>query len=115
MRTAINENVLTIVTDIPKSAVENGFAELVARNDKGDPQYVVKVSPDGKGDLSMYGLKANSIIDGKLAVVIVEEIGFEKEDFIKRYGKAAAVAAKYCPVIAEQAAAEEELIRSIFE
>ena len=115
MRVNINSNVLTVVTDIPAAVVERGIADLTARDEKGNPIYKVAMNKDGNGSLSQYGLSANSIVDGKLAVVIVEELGYEKDDFIKKYGKSVVAATKYCPVIAEAAASEEELIRAAFE
>ena len=114
MRVSINNNVLTVVTDILAATVERGIADLTAYDEKKQPLYAVKVSADGKGNLSQYGLAANSIIDGKLAVVVVEEMDFTREDFIKRYGKAVVAANKYCPIIAGAAASEEEMLEAAF-
>ena len=70
MRVKISSNILTVVTDIPAAVVERGIADLTAYDDKKQPLYKVKVSADGAGNLSQYGLVANSIVDGKLAVII---------------------------------------------
>lgn len=114
MRVKINSNILTVTTDIPASVVERGIADLTAYDDKKQPLYAVKVAADGKGNLSQFGLVSNSIIDGKLAVVIVEELDFKVEDFKKKYGKGVIAANKYCPVIAGAAASEEEVLDAAF-
>lgn len=114
MRVKIESNVLTVETDIPATVVERGIADLTAYDEKKTPLYKVGVNPDGKGNLSQYGLVANSIINGNLAVVIVEEIGFEREAFKRVYGKAVIAANKFCPIIAAAAASEEELLEAAF-
>ena len=114
MRTRIESNVLTIVTDIPVAVVERGIADLTAYDDKKNPLYTVKLNKDGKGTIDQYGLVANSIIDEKLAIVIVAEIGATREDFIKKYGKGVIAAQKFCPIIAGAAASEEELLDAAF-
>lgn len=114
MRVVPNNNILTVETDIPVAVVERGIADLTAYDDKKNPLFTVKLNKDGKGNLSQFGLSANSIIDGKLAVVIVEEVGFTREDFIKKYGKGVVAAQKFCPIIAGAAASEEELLEAAF-
>lgn len=114
MRVRINSNILTVVTDIPAAVVERGIADLTAYDDKKQPLYAVAVAADGKGAIGQYGLKSNSIIDGKLAVVIVEEMDFSVEDFKKKYGKGVIAANKYCPIIAGAAASEEEVLDAAF-
>lgn len=114
MRVVPNNNILTVETDIPAAVVERGIADLTAYDDKKNPLFTVKLNKEGKGNISQYGLVANTIIDGKLAVVIVEEVGFTREDFIKKYGKGVVAALKFCPIIAGAAASEEELLESAF-
>ena len=114
MRVSINSNVLSVETDIPVATVERGIADLTAYDDKKNPIYAVKVGIDGKGNLSQFGMIANSIINDNLAVVIVEQIGFTREDFIKKYGKGVVAAKKYCPIIAGAAATEAELLEAAF-
>ena len=114
MRVRITENIITVETDIPKSVVENGIADLVAYDEKQNPLYAVKLGLDGTGNLSQYGLIANTIIDDKLAVVITEAFGIDREAIKKKYYKAVLAANKFCPIIAAAAASEEELVNSIF-
>ena len=114
MRVEINSNVLTVETDIPVTVVEKGIADLTAYDEKKNPVYAVKVNPDGEGNISQFGLIANSFIDGKLAVVIVAPIGADREYFIRKYGKGVVAANKFCPIIAAAAASEEELLEAAF-
>ena len=114
MRVEINANVLTVETDIPVTVVEKGLADLTAYDDRQNPVYAIKVNPDGKGNLSQYGIISNAIINDKLGVVIVERIGFTRDDFKKKYGESIIAAHKYCPIIAGVAATKEQLIDSVF-
>lgn len=112
MRVKIEENILTVVTDVPKSVVDNGLADLTAYDDKQNPLY--KIAVGANGSLTQFGISANSVVNGKLAVVIVEELGFTREDFVKKYGKAVVAAQKFCPIIANAAATEEEMLNAAF-
>ena len=114
MRVKIESNVLTIETDIPKATVDRGISDLTAYDDKRNPLYAVKLCVNGIGNISQFGLIANSVINGNLAVVIVEAIDFTREDFIKKYGKGVVAAKKFCPIIAGAAASEAELLEAAF-
>lgn len=112
MRVKIENNILTVVTDVPMSVVEKGLADLKAYDDKKNELYSVSVGESA--NLSPFGIVANSVIDGKLAVVVVEQLGYTREDFIKKYGKAVVAAQKFCPIIANAAASEEEMLEAAF-
>ena len=71
MRVEISSNVLTVVSDIPVSTVEKGLTDLTAYDDKQKPLYTVKLSLEGKGNLSQFGMVANTVFEDKLAVVVV--------------------------------------------
>lgn len=114
MRVAINGNVVTVVSDIPMAAVEAGYADLTACDEKKNPVYRVAVNLEGNGNLSQFGMVANTVCKGKLAVVMVEPLGTTRDDIKRKYGKAVVAAAKYCPVIAAAAASEEMMINSAF-
>ena len=114
MRVEINSNVLTVETDIPVSVIERGFVDPTVYDEKKNPLYTVRLNQNGKGSLGQLGMSANSIINDKLAVVIVEEIGFTRDDFKKKYGKSVIAAQKFCPIIAGAAASEEELLEAAF-
>lgn len=114
MRVEISSNVLTVVSDIPVSTVEKGLTDLTAYDDKQKPLYTVKLSLEGKGNLSQFGMVANTVIEDKLAVVVVEDLGFTREDFMRKYGKVVVAAKKYCPIIANAAVTEEEMLNEAF-
>lgn len=114
MRVEISSNVLTVVSDIPVSTVEKGLTDLTAYDDKQKPLYTVKLSLEGKGNLSQFGMVANTVFEDKLAVVVVEELGFTRENFMRKYGKAVVAAKKYCPIIANAAVTEEEMLNEAF-
>lgn len=114
MRVEINSNVLTVETDIPVAVVERGIADLTAYDEKKNPVYAIKVNPEGKGDISQFGLVANSFINNKLAVVIVAPLGADREYFIRKYGKGVVAANKFCPIIAGAAASEAEMLEAVF-
>ena len=114
MRVKIESNVLTVETDIPVSVIERGFVDPTVYDEKKNPLYTVRLNQNGKGGLGQLGMSANSIINDKLAVVIVEEIGFTRDDFKKKYGRAVIAAKKFCPIITSAAATEEEMLEAAF-
>lgn len=114
MRVEINSNVLTIETDIPVTVVQNGIADLTAYDEKKNPLYAVKVNLAGVGNLSQFGLIANTEINGNLGVIIIEAIGTTRDDFKRKYGRAVVAAKKFCPIIAGAAVSEEEMLEAAF-
>lgn len=114
MRVKIESNVLTVETDIPVSVIKRGIVDPTVYDEKKNPVYTVRLNENGKGSLGQLGMSANSIINDKLAVVIVEEIGFTREDFKKKYGRAVIAAQKFCPIITGAAATEEEMLEAAF-
>ena len=114
MKVKIDNNVVTLVSDIPMSVAEKGLVEPVAYDEKNNPVYRVKVDLDGNGSLSQFGMVANTVIEDMLAVVIVEPLGVTRECIKHKYGKAVVAARKYCPVIAAAAASEEAMINEAF-
>lgn len=114
MRVSISNNVLTVVSDIPVAVAERKLTDLTAYDDKKNPLYTVKMGLEGNGSLSQFGFVANTVIDGNLAVMVVEEIGATREDFMRKYGKAVVAAQKYCPIIANAAVTEEEMLEAAF-
>lgn len=114
MKVTVTNNVVTVVSDIPVAAVEAGYADLTACDDKKNVLYKVAVNLAGDGSLSQFGMVANTVIDGNLAVVIVEPLGTTRDDIKRKYGRAVVAASKFCPVIAAAAASEEMLINAAF-
>lgn len=110
----VNENVLTVVSDIPVATALKGLTDLTAYDEKKNPVYKVQISLEGKGNLSQFGMVANSVVDGKAAVVIIEPIGTNMDVIKLKYGKAVVAAQKYIPIIANAAVTEEEMIAAAF-
>ena len=88
--------------------------KAVAIDEKHNPVYKVGININGAGSIGQFGIVANTFIDGRLTVVIVEPLGTTKEEIKAKYGKAVVAANKYCPVIASAAASEEEIIDAAF-
>ena len=114
MNVSFKNNTLVVVTGITKETIEKGISDLTARDEKGNALYVVKVSKDNQGSLDTFGLKANAFIDGKAAVVIVEDVNATQASVQKKYGEALIAAAKYTDIIASTATAKEVEIASLF-
>ena len=114
MRVSIKENVLTVVTDILKATADKGIANLTATDEKGNQMYKVCMST-GSPSIEEFGIVCNSVVDGKLAVVIVEKMETTEAEIKKKYGKALVKGSKYLAAIAAQAQQEEAAIDAIFE
>ena len=114
MNVSFKNNTLVVVTSITKETIDKGVSDLTARDEKGNPVYKVSVSKDNQGGLDIYGLKANAFIDGKAAVVIVENVDATQASVQKKYGEALIAAAKYTDIIASAAAAKEADIAALF-
>lgn len=113
MKVEFKENVLKVVTDITKETVEKGIASLVAKDDKGNDVYAVSMGE--KACISDFALTCNTVVDGKVAAVMVLPMGTEQADVEKQYGEAILAAKKYTAQIAEAAAEKETEIASLFE
>lgn len=114
MNVSFKNNTLVVVTGITKEAIEKGISDLTARDEKDNALYKVSVSKDNQGNLDTFGLKANAFIDGKAAVVIVEDVNATQASVQKKYGEALIAAAKYTDVIASAADAKEAEIAALF-
>lgn len=115
MRVRINNNVLTVTTDISLEMAKKNLVDPILCDDKGSVLYKIAVDPNGNGALSKYGLVANSITeDGKLAVVIVEDIDITEEEIKQKYGKAVIAARKYCPLYTAEAEEAQAAIDEAF-
>lgn len=114
MNVSFKNNTLVVVTNITKEAIEKGISDMTARDERGNALYTVRVSKDNQGSLDTFGLKANAFIDGKAAVVIVEDVNATQASVQKKYGEALIAAAKYTDVIAAAASAKEAEIAALF-
>jgi len=110
-----NANVLTVITDIVAAQAKKGFADLTARDEKGNEKYRVVVNKDGKGALDTHSITTNTEVDGKLAAVIVEPEGTTLDDLKQKYGKALLAADKYIKAIAAATVSENDAIDAMFD
>lgn len=115
MRVNIQNNVISVITDIKLETAKKNLISPILCDDKGNVLYQIKVDPDGKGALSKFGITANSVTeDGKLTVVIVEEMGITVEEIKQKYGQAVIAAKKFCPLYAAEADEAEAAIEEAF-
>ena len=115
MRVNIQNNVISVITDIKLETAKKNLISPTLCDDKGNALYQIKVDPDGKGALSKFGITANSVTeDGKLAVVIVEEMGITVEEIKQKYGQAVIAAKKFCPIYTSAADEAQAAIDEAF-
>lgn len=114
MNVSFKNNTLTVVTGISKEVITKGMADLAAKDEKGNELYRVSVAKDNQGKLDAFGMTTNVFIDGKAAVVLIENADVTIADVQKKYGEALIAAAKYTDVIATAAAAKEAEIAALF-
>ena len=106
-------NVFQFVTDVP--ACYKDKALKPATDDKGDPIYFVQYDTEGDWAFSKFGIKCNSVVDDKLAIVAVVPDGVTMDDIKEQFGYAAVAANAYIPVIIDATVAEQSVIDSCFE
>lgn len=106
-------NLLTVVTDVTKEAVEGGFSDMKAYDEKGNALFGVGYSA-GQANICTFGFTGNAYIDGKLAAQILMADGTKIEEVQKMYGEALLNAQKYTAQIAEEAAQKTSAIAAIF-
>ena len=115
MRVSINHNVLTVTTDIKLETAKKNLISPTICDDKGNVLYQIKVDPNGKGALSKFGITANSITaDGKLSVVIVEDMDITVDEIKQKYGQAVIAAKKFCPIYSNAADEAQAAIDEAF-
>ena len=113
MKVEFKENVLKVVTDITKETIEKGIASLVAKDDKGNDVYAVGMGE--KACISDFALTCNTVVDGKIAAVMVLPMDTTQEDVMKQYGEKLLTAKKYTTQMAEEMEAKEAEIAEVFE
>lgn len=114
MKVAFKDSVLTVVTNISEATAKKGYASLTVTDEKKGDLYKVSATSGTRGDLSKYGMLANAVVDGNLAVVIPCGIVATKDEVMKVYGDAILAADTYTAVIAAQASEKEAAIAAFF-
>lgn len=115
MKVTYKDNVLKVITDISKATYDKGVASLTAKDDKGNHLYRVSFNNAGEAGINNTSLTCNSVVDGKLAVVIVMPADMTLAEVQKNIGANLVNAKKYSEVIAAQADASVAAIETIFE
>ena len=114
MKVKLENNVLTVITDIKKETVEKGIASLKATDEKGNEVYAVSVASNGVGSLFDFNMVCNTYIDGKLALTMLLPMNTTKEDVQRKFGEKLVAAKKYTAQIAGKAIEKEAAIDAIF-
>lgn len=115
MRVTVSNNVISVITDIKLEAAKKNLVEPTLYDEKHNPIYQIQVDLSGKGQLSKFGLTANTVSDeGNLAVVIVDDMNMKEDDMKLKYGKAVIAAQKFCPMFANACAEAQEALDAAF-
>ena len=116
MSTKLENNVLTVTTDITKEAMSKGLSDFKARDEKGNELYAVALDKSGNAKIDKFQFVGNTYIDGKLAATIILPMdGADKSTVMKKFGEALLAAKDYTAKIADEAAAKTAEIEALFE
>lgn len=110
----VENNVLTVVTDITRDVVESGVASLTAHDEDGNMVYGVAVSENGKASFNEFSFTGNTYVDGKLAATIILPMAITQEEIQKFYGENLLKAKAYTAQIEADAQAKIEEIAALF-
>lgn len=110
----VENNVLTVVTDITRDVVESGVAELVAFDEDGSAVYGVSVAGNGKACFNDFSFTGNTYVDGKLAATMILPMGMKIEEMQRFYGEDLLKAQQYTAQIQETASAKIAEIAALF-
>jgi hypothetical protein len=110
----VENNVLTVVTDITKNVVESGVAELVAYDEDGNAVYGAGISGNGKAAFNAFSFTGNTYIDDKLAATMILPMGIKPEEIQKFYGEDLLKAKAYTAQIQETAEAKIADVAALF-
>ena len=115
MNVTLTENILTVVTPITKAVADKAFSAMAVTDEKtGDVLCTVGVNADGNGIISACGLVCNTVVDGKLAVMLTLPMGTTMDDVKKKYGKVLVEVNKHIEKIAENVTKEIAAIDGMF-
>lgn len=115
MTTKLENNVLTVVTDVKKSDVEAGISDLKVRDEDGNELFAVALDKSGNASVAKNYFVGNTYADGKLAATIILPVAdASKDKVMKQYGEALLAAQKYTEQVAKEAAEKTAAIKSLF-
>lgn len=111
----VENNVLTIVTDVTEASMKKGLSNMKACDEDGNQVYAVSVNKSGTAHFDGFSFTGNTYVDGKLTATMVlpmNEASIVKIQ--KQFGEMLLAAKKYTKQIAEEAAAKEAEIEALF-
>ena len=115
MSVKLENNVLTVATDITEESVKKGISKFKATDEDGNEVYAVGVAKDGNAKIDSVSFTGNTYVDGKLAATMVLPMGEASLPKVqKKFGENLLKAKKYTKQIADEAAAKEAAIAELF-
>lgn len=111
----LENNVLTVVTDVTEASMKKGLSNMKAKDEDGNEVYAVGVSKSGNAEITNFSFTGNTYVDGKLAATMVlpmDKASIEKVQ--KAFGEMLLAAKKYTAQIAQEASAKEAEIEALF-
>ena len=92
----LENNVLTVVTDITEASMKKGLSNMKACDEDGNEVYAVAVSKSGDAKITGFSFTGNTYVNGKLAATMVLPMGKESTDKVqKEFGEVLLAAKKY--------------------
>lgn len=115
MQVNIENNVMTVITDVTEESMKKGLSNMKAKDEDGNEVYAVAVSKSGEAKIDFVSFTGNTYVDGKLAATMVLPMGKSSVDKVqKAYGEKLLLAKKYTAQIAQEASAKEAEIEALF-
>lgn len=111
----LENNVLTVVTDVTEESMKKGLSDMKAHDEEGNQVYAVAVSKSGDAKIDRFSFTGNTYVDGKLAATMV--LPMDKASIAKvqkAFGEMLLAAKKYTEQIAREAAEKEAEIEALF-
>ena len=115
MEVKLENNVLTVVTDITEESVKKGISDLKARDEDGNEVYAAGVSNNGNANISSFSFTGNTYVDGRLAATMVLPMNQASLTKVQQaFGEMLLAAKTYTAKIAQEASAKEAEIAELF-
>lgn len=115
MEVKLENNVLTIVTDVTEASIKKGLSNMKACDEDGNEVYAVGVSKSGDAKITGFSFTGNTYVNGKLAATMVLPMDKASIDKVqKAFGEMLLAAKKYTAQIAQEAAEKEAEIEALF-